>query len=102
MPATLVFHGVTDPRVDMDWSRAGHQAAVHPASISTIERENHPQQRVFLDRAYYRWTISLNSPESGEIAFGAIGFTQTPRGEPTLCDEQRLSWGERQRFGKAV
>jgi hypothetical protein len=100
-PATLVFHGVTDPRVDIDWGRAGHQAAVHPASIGSVERELHARQKVYLDRSYFRWTIQLNWPASSEIAFGAVGFTQTLRGEPVLSDEQCLSWKERLGFARA-
>jgi hypothetical protein len=99
-PATLVFHGVTDPKVDINWGRAGHQAAVQPASIGSLEREPHAQQRVYLDRPYFRWTIQLNWPAPSEIAFGAIGFTQTLRGAPVLRDEQCLSWNERSKFAR--
>lgn len=96
-PATLVFHGVTDPRIDIDWGRSGAQVALHPVSIGAIERELIRDQRVYLDRPYYRWRIRLNWPDPGEIAFGAFGFTQTLRAEPILTERQCLSRGERHR-----
>ncbi len=97
-PATLVFHGTTDLKISIDWGRSGLQAALHPASIDRIERELIPTQKVYLDRPYYRWRISLNWPESGEIAFGAVGFTQKLRADPVLSDQQCLSRSDRSRL----
>jgi len=89
-PATLVFHGITDLRVHVDWGDSGHRVS-HPApSIGRIERAPVVDQKVFLDRPYWAWRIELNSPAGGEIRFGAVGFTQTLRREPILCDEQQL------------
>ncbi len=96
-PATLVFHGVTDLRINVDWGASGFQASLHEASIDRIEREPVREQKVYLDRPYYRWRIRLNWPESGEIAFGAVGFTQMLRAEAVLKDQQRLSFRERSR-----
>jgi hypothetical protein len=90
-PATLVFHGVTDPRIAIDWGRSGHQIAVHPPSIDQIERWPLDDQRVYLDRPYYRWTIRLNWPDESEISFGAFGFTQVLRATPVLSGNQSLS-----------
>ncbi len=97
-PASLVFHGVTDAKIDIDWGSAALQVAVHPASIGSIERERIQDQRVYLDRPYYRWRICLNWPEGGEIAFGAVGFTQTLRAQPVVTDKQCLSLRERARL----
>ena len=97
-PATLVFHGVTDPKIAIDWGRSGFQAALHPASIATIERDLIREQKVYLDRAYYRWRIGLNWPDASEITFGAVGFTQTLRAEPVLTEKQCLSRAERNRL----
>lgn len=97
-PANLVFHGVTDPRIDVDWGRSNHQVSVHPLSIGCIEREPIANQRVFLDRPYYEWKLRLNWPEGGEIVFGAVGFTQTLRAEPVLTDQPCLSPGTRRRL----
>ena len=98
-PATLIFHGVTDPKIAIDWGRSsGHQAALHPVSISGMEREPIRDQKVYLDRPYYVWKISLNWPEAGEIAFGAVGFTQTLRAEPVLTGKQCLSRNQRNRM----
>ena len=38
-PASLVFHGVTDPKIDIDWGTSALQVALHPASIGSVERE---------------------------------------------------------------
>ena len=94
-PATLAFHGVTDPRINIDWGQSGFQVALHGVSIDSIERERVSGQKVFLDRPYYRWRILLNWPKAGEIAFGAVGFTQTLLAEPVVTDKQHLSLRER-------
>ena len=96
-PATLVFHGVTDLRINVDWGRSGFQCALHELSIDGIEREPIQDQKVYLDRPYYRWTIHLNWPAAGEMVFGAAGFTQTLRGEPALMEKQSLSRRQRDR-----
>jgi hypothetical protein len=97
-PAALVFHGVTDPKIDIDWGRSGFQVALHPVSIGTVEREEIQNQKVYLDRPYYRWRIRLNWPNESEIVFGAVGFTQTLRAEPVLTAKQCLSLSERVRL----
>lgn len=97
-PATLLFHGVTDPRIDIDWGPSGFQTALHPVSIGTVEREVLANQKVYLDRPYYIWKIRLNWPDSSEITFGAVGFTQTLRAEPILTETQCLSLSERNRL----
>lgn len=98
-PATLVFHGITDPKIAIDWGRSGHQTALHPVSIGAIERELVRDQKVYLDRPYHAWKIRLNWPDGDKIAFGAVGFTQTPRAEPVLTSKQCLSRSERNRQG---
>jgi len=97
-PATLVFHGITDPRIDIDWGPSGFQAALHLVSIGNIERERIQNQKVYLDRPYYSWRIRLNWPDGGEISFGAVGFTQTLRAEPVLTANQWLSLSQRIRL----
>ena len=94
-PATLVFHGVTDPKLDVDWGDTGFQVSIHPMSISNVSRERVLDQKIFLDRPYYSWRIELNWPRDGKIAFGAVGFTQTLRAEPVLQDGQSLSLRQR-------
>jgi hypothetical protein len=94
-PATLVFHGVTDPKIDIDWGHSGFQTALHPVSIGQLERQRIQDQKVYLDRPYYSWKICLNWPDRGLITFGAVGFTQTLRAEPILSENQRLSRSER-------
>jgi hypothetical protein len=97
-PASLVFHEVTDPKINIDWGSSAFQAALHPVSIGRIEREQIRDQKVHLDRPYYSWKISLNWPDGGEIAFGAVGFTQTLHAEPILTKNQYLSLNERIRL----
>jgi hypothetical protein len=46
-PATLVFHGVTDLRIDIDWGSSGFQCALHEVSIDRIERAPIQDQKVF-------------------------------------------------------
>ena len=67
-------------------------------SIGSVEREVIQDQKVHLDRPYYRWRIRLNWPDSSEISFGAVGFTQTLRAEPVLTEKQCLSRKERSRL----
>lgn len=94
-PAVLVFHGVTDLSINIDWGDSGFRSALHEVSIDRIERERVREQKVYLDRPYYSWRILLNWPKSGAITFGAVGFTQTLVSETVLTDQQRLSRRER-------
>jgi hypothetical protein len=97
-PATLVFHGVTDLRIRLDWGDSGFRAALNPASIERIDRERVLEQKVFLDRAYYRWDVRLNWPPGGAITFGAVAFTQALRAEPVLSNSQHLPPARRARL----
>jgi hypothetical protein len=90
-PARLVFHGVTDPTISINWGDSGFQCAIHLVSIDRIHREQVNEQKVYLDRPYYRWRIALNWPANGEITFGAVGFTQTLLADPVLTEKQHLS-----------
>jgi hypothetical protein len=94
-PATLVFHGVTDPKIAIDWESSAFQVSLHSVSIDHVERQLIPDQKVYLDHPYYRWRIVLNWPASSEMTFGAVGFTQTLRAEPVLTEKQCLSSSER-------
>ncbi len=72
------------------------QVAVAEMTLDHIARRRVEKQLICLDRAYYRWTLWLNSPRpGGEISFGASGFTQIVRQEPIVCDEQKLKSAER-------
>jgi hypothetical protein len=97
-PATLVFHGVTDPKIQINWGSPSFQASLHPASIDHVERELVRDQKVYIDRPYYRWRIQLNWPSSSEITFGAAGFTRMLRAEPVLTEKQCLSFSEGSRL----
>ncbi len=94
-PASLTFHGVTDLRIQIDWSGDRHQVAPHPAAIDQIERELVVDQRVCLDRPYYAWNVRFNWPDGGVIQFGAVGFTQRLRAEPVETESQHLSTAQR-------
>jgi hypothetical protein len=91
-PATLVFHGVSDLRIDVDWGMRGWQVAPSLPTIDHIERERigEGEQRIFLDRPYYAWRVAFASPTGGSTSFGAVGFDLTLRREPTVEDEQRV------------
>lgn len=100
-PTALVFHGVTDLSININWGADSNQVALYDTTIDRIEREPVHQQKVYLDRPYYRWRIVVNSPPAGQIAFGAVGFTQTVRAEGIVSANQRLSLGQRsQMLGK--
>ena len=89
-PANLTFHDVTDLRIVIDWGDSGHRVALHVCSIDRIERQRITEQKICLDRPYWRWRIVLNWPRGGEIAFGASGLTLELRAEPILQDQQQL------------
>jgi len=90
-PAALAFHNVTDLNINVDWGDSGFQTALHEMSIHRITRERITNQKICLDRPYYRWAIETNWPKQGNIAFGASGFTMTLRAEPVLQDQQQLA-----------
>ncbi len=94
-PATLVFHGVTDLKIAIDWGDSGDRTALHDISIDGITREPVPDQEGYPAREHFRWRIALNWPQGSAITFGARGFTQTLRSEPVLLDQQRLPAGPR-------
>ena len=92
-PATLAFHDVTDLRIAIDCGDSGGQIALQPLSIDRIAREPIRDQRICLDRPYWRWRIALNWPRAGAITYGASGCAQTLRAEPVLLDQQQLPAG---------
>lgn len=94
-PASLTFHHVTDLKIAVDWGDSGSRTALHEVSVDALTRDRVEDQKICLDRPYYRWRIALNWPQGGEIAFGASGFTQTLRAQPLLQDQQKLSPAER-------
>ena len=94
-PATLTFHHTTDLRIAVDMGDSGCRTALNELSIAGITRAPVADQKICLDRTYYRWRIELNLPQVGEIAFGASGFTQVLRAAPVLLDEQRLAAADR-------
>ncbi len=90
-PATLTFHGITDFSITLDWGASGFGTALQVPSIDRIERERVTDQKVHLDKPYYRWRITLDSPRDGFLAFGAAGITQILHPEPTLQDKQWIA-----------
>lgn len=94
-PAALTFHDVTDLKIAADWGDSGCQVALSPLSIDNIARERVQDQKICLDRPYYRWRITFTRPKEAAISFGATGFTQTLRAEPVLQGQQRLPPAER-------
>ncbi len=94
-PATLTFHHATDLRIAVDCGDSRGRMGLHTLSIDRISREQIADQKICLDRPYWRWRIAFNWPQGGEIAFGASGFTQTLRAAPVLLDDQHLSAADR-------
>jgi hypothetical protein len=98
-PATLTFHDVTDLRIAIDCGDSGGRIALHALSIDAISRERIEDQKICLDRPYYRWRIALNWPRGGALTFGASGFTQVLRAAPVLLEQQQLSPADRKAPG---
>ena len=86
-PATLVFEDATDLAVHLPQVDYGTQVALQLLSIDHIDRERVADQKICLDRPYWRWSIHFNLPEGGLIAFGASGFRMDLRAEPVLCEQ---------------
>jgi len=89
-PATLSFHHAADLHVAIDCGDTGGQVALHELSIDGITREQVENQKVCLDRPYYRWRIELNWPAGGTIRFSASGYTQVLRSRPVFSARPRL------------
>lgn len=94
-PAHLTFHDTTDLDLRLNWGDSGSQTNLSEASIDRIERARVQDQKICLDRPFYRWAIEMNWPHGGRIAFGASGFTLTLLADPVLSDQQALSPAER-------
>ncbi len=90
-PATLTFHDAGALQIAVDCGDSGGQGALHTLSIDDVTRERIRDQKVCLDRPYYRWRIAFNWPQGSEIRFDASGFTQVLRADPVLQDQQQLS-----------
>ena len=89
VPATLTFHDAGDLSISID--SGTDQIALYEWSIDHIDREAIADQKVCLDRPYYRWRIELNWPKGGRIGFAASGFTQVARADPVLSATVRLA-----------
>lgn len=98
-PADLIFHNITDLKISIDWGDSGFQACNDGGlPILDITKEIIKNQKVHLDRQYYKWTIKFAPSvkiKDSFISFGATGFTQTLRKEPILIDRQALTLNER-------
>ncbi len=84
VPATLTFHEVMFPRIDIDFGAAS--AAFGPIMIHGIERRTEQKARYLATI----WKIPMTFPP-GEMEFEARGFTQRARGEPVLSESQYLN-----------
>jgi hypothetical protein len=87
-PATLAFHHAGDLRLAVDCGDTGGQVALHELSIDRISQEPVPDQKVCLDRPYYRWRIELNWPKGGVI--GSRGDVARPRGRSRANSSDRV------------
>ena len=95
-PATLTFHDVTDLRIAVDFRDSAHRQTINELSISEVERTETNPEGSSGEQVYYRWTIKLNLPADGEIAFGASGYSLALRDEAMLLDQGRIPPGQRQ------
>ena len=90
-PATLAFHDAGDLCISIDCGDTAGQVALYDLTIDHISRVAIENQKICLDRPFYRWRIELNSPRGGFISFAGSGFTQSLRAEPRLSPIVRLS-----------
>ncbi len=100
-PATLTFHDVTDLVIVVDCGDSGGRTGLNELSIQAITRERIRDQKVCLDRPYYRWRMALNLPAGGRIEFAASDFTQVLRAEPVERQQPRLSPADRAQMDRA-
>lgn len=97
-PAALVFHNVTDLRIEMDTTHSGdYRMALCPWPILHIERQPIERPVGYPGRQSYAWTVALGTPTPGRIHFGASGFTQELRADPSITEHQSLTIAERER-----
>ena len=95
-PAALVFHDVTDLRIEVGTTHSGdYRMGVSPWPILRIERQPIERPERYPGPPSFAWTLALGTPTPGEIHFGASGFTQELRAEPILTEDQRLTIAER-------
>ena len=96
-PANLNFHNITDLKINIDCGNSDFQACLDSGiPISSISKEQIKNQKVHLDKPYYKWIIKFDAPAKDSfISFGASGFTQTLRKDPVLTDSQSLTLNER-------
>ena len=90
-PATLRFHTVSDLRLAITWGSTA--VLLHEMSIDHVARE--PLPPASRESSGHRWRIALNWPQSGEITFTAVGFTQTLRALPIVTERQSLTRRQR-------
>ena len=91
VPVKLIFHGITDLKINFDYGDSGYQNAPSSCMIEGIERQLVTKQKVHLDRLYYSWAVRLLGPaQSSGFTFGAYGFTQSPSGKAVLTEAQYL------------
>ena len=93
-PATLNFQDVTYLRISFYFGGGAHRHTMNELSIADITTQPAPPLGIG-SAAYFLWRIALNSPQGGEIAFGASGYTLTLRADPVLLDDQRLPPADR-------
>jgi hypothetical protein len=71
------------------WRHRG-QVGLHELSIDHITRAPVADQKVCLDRPYYRWRIEMNWPKGGVIAFAASDYSLELRATPIRSKQPRL------------
>jgi len=96
-PALLAFHGVTDPRIQLEWGLSGYRSAITEIAIDHIERR--PARPTDGEPAHplYYWRIVLNWPADSVIEFGADAFSQFLLAGPILTDAQQLTPSQRKK-----
>jgi hypothetical protein len=94
-PARVVFSGVSDIEVDIQWRPTGFQVIPVPVVISTLQRERIADQKLFLDQPYYSWSIEFQQPTGARVSFGALDVVVTLLSTPLESARQYLTRSER-------
>jgi hypothetical protein len=93
--ATLVFHEVSDLRIEIDFVAAGLRHNLNELAIASIDRRPVESEAGIAKRDHERWRIELNLPRGGAISFTSSGYDLTLRAPSQLLGEQRLPADER-------
>ena len=97
-PAALVFHNVTDLRIEVQTTHSGdYRMALSPWPILGISRQPIERPAGYPGPPSYAWTLALGIPNLGRNPFWRQRVYPGVRAEPVLTGQQNLTIAERAR-----